>query len=125
MNRHSRRERGQATVELALVLPVLALLVAGVIAVGVVAATQVSLENAAREAARAAALEPPAARARAVEAATRSLGATDHVVAVEVGPEYVTVRVSAEAPLTSMIPGLSARRLEADATFRREDLVAP
>ena len=125
MNLRFGRERGQATVELALVLPVLALLVVGVIAVGVVVATQVSLENAARESARAAALEPPAARARAVEVASRSLGDRDHVVTVEIGPEYVTVRVSAEAPLTSMIPGLSARRLQADATFRREDLVAP
>lgn len=49
-------ERGQATVELALALPVVVLALLLVVQVAVVAVTQVRVEHAAREAARAAAV---------------------------------------------------------------------
>ena len=48
-------ERGQATVEVALLLPFAALLLLGIVQVAVVAAHQVAVTDAAREAARAAA----------------------------------------------------------------------
>ena len=48
-------ERGQASVELALVLPLVAILLLGVVQVAVVAARQVAVTDAARDAARAAA----------------------------------------------------------------------
>ncbi|MGA1052784.1 MAG: TadE family protein, partial [Ilumatobacteraceae bacterium] len=56
-------DRGQATVEFALVLPVAALLVLGIVQVVAVARDQLTVEYAAREAARAAAVaaDPAAA----------------------------------------------------------------
>lgn len=53
-----RSQRGQATVELALVLPVAVLLALAVAQVAVVAVDSVLVHHAAREAARAAAVEP-------------------------------------------------------------------
>ena len=50
-----KTEEGQASVELALVLPLAALLLLGVVQVAIVAARQVAVIHAAREAARAAA----------------------------------------------------------------------
>ena len=57
-NRPPFRQRGQATVELSLILPVLVLLALLIGQVGVVAADAVLVHHAAREAARAAAVEP-------------------------------------------------------------------
>ncbi len=125
MRLRSGSDRGQATVELALVLPVLALLLLGVLVIGVVATAQVSLENAAREAARAAAVEPSDAHERALDSARRAHNGSGLAVTVEVGAAHVTVRLGADVPVVSMIPGLSSRRLRADATFRREDLAGP
>lgn len=51
-------ERGQSTVELALCLPVLALLAAALVQVGIVSSTHTRLWHAAREAARAAVVDP-------------------------------------------------------------------
>ncbi len=53
---HRPEERGQATVELALLLPVIALLVLAVVQVAVVARAELLVVTAAREAARAAAV---------------------------------------------------------------------
>lgn len=57
-------ERGQATVELALCLPFLALLTAAVVEVGLIGADQVRLWHAAREAARIAVVDPDPSAAR-------------------------------------------------------------
>ena len=57
--------RGQATVELALVLPVVALLALSVAQVGLIGVDAVLVHHAAREAARAAAVEPSVATAQA------------------------------------------------------------
>ena len=56
--RSSRGERGQATVELALCLPMLCLLLLGVVQVAVVVRDHLAVQVAAREAARAAAVRP-------------------------------------------------------------------
>ena len=53
-----RRQGGQATLELALTLPVLALLLAALVEVGLVVTDQARLWHAAREAARVAAVDP-------------------------------------------------------------------
>jgi hypothetical protein len=76
-------ERGQATVEVALALPVIALLLMVVVQVGLVVRAQVLVTHAAREGARAAAVDgaPDAAR-HAVEAST------------PLDPHLLTVRVT-------------------------------
>jgi Flp pilus assembly protein TadG len=52
VTRHPRTESGAAAVELALVIPLVVMLLAGVVAFGIVFAQQLSLGNAARQAAR-------------------------------------------------------------------------
>ena len=120
-----RGEHGQATVELALCLPVLALVGAGLVEVSMLAVDQVRVWHAAREAARAAAVEPdPAAAASAAE----SSGLSGIDVSVEPGAEErspgrpTTVRVA--YPYDARIPVIGAvfERvvLEAEATMRIE-----
>jgi len=65
------RDRGQATVEFALVLPVLVLALLAVVQVALVVRDYVSVVHAAREAARAASVDPDAGAA--VRAARRTL----------------------------------------------------
>jgi hypothetical protein len=68
----TRSERGQAAVELALCLPLLAALALLVVQVGLLARDQIVVTHAAREAAREAAVSPGrAAPRRAVLASTR------------------------------------------------------
>ncbi|MFT7599356.1 MAG: Flp pilus assembly protein TadG [Acidimicrobiales bacterium] len=62
---HSEPEQGQATVELALVLPVVVLFALLVVQVGLVAKDLVLVQHAAREGARAAAVDPTPSAARA------------------------------------------------------------
>lgn len=64
-----QRQRGQATVELAVSLPLVALVVLAALQAAVIARDQVMVVHAAREGARAAAVEPSAdvARAAAIE----------------------------------------------------------
>lgn len=59
-----RAESGQATVELALLLPILALLLAALVEVGLLVGDQGRLWHAAREAARVAAVDPDIADVR-------------------------------------------------------------
>jgi Flp pilus assembly protein TadG len=54
----TRDERGQATVELALLLPIVAVLLLGTLQVALIARDQVLVTHAAREAARVAAVDP-------------------------------------------------------------------
>ncbi len=72
MTGHRRRpDRGQATVELALLLPVIVVLLLVVLQVGLVARDVVLVTHASREAARAAAVEDdPGAAARAAAASS-------------------------------------------------------
>lgn len=71
MTRRQEREAGQATVEAALVLPLVVMMLLAVVQVGIVVRAQVLVTHAAREAARAAAVDAdPGAAARAARAAT-------------------------------------------------------
>jgi Flp pilus assembly protein TadG len=76
VNRSARRSRGslgQATVELALLLPVVVLLVLAVLQVGLLVRDVVLVTHAAREGARAAATEPSTDAARAAVLASSGL----------------------------------------------------
>ena len=67
------RERGQAAVEVALVLPLVAVLLLGVIQVGLVVRDQLLVTHAAREAAREAAVDPSPDAPRRAALASGSL----------------------------------------------------
>jgi len=88
-----RADRGQATVELALCLPLLCTLLLGVVQVAVVVRDQLAVQLAAREAARAAAVSatPEAAGSAA---AHRAITLRPLAVDVDVGVATVTARVS-------------------------------
>jgi len=115
-----RDDRGQATVELALVLPILVLLLAGVVWVGQLMATQLQLEHAAREGARAAAVEPAAASSLAAGAVTRV--DSDFAASTSLGAEFVRVEVTVDVPGLPII-GVGGRTLRADVSMRREDRI--
>ena len=88
-----RDERGQATVEFALLLPVLVLALLAVIQVALVVRDQVAVVHAAREAARAASVDPDPARAERI--AHRTLpGAAVHVGARPAVGEPIAVEVT-------------------------------
>lgn len=67
------RDRGQSSVEVALLLPFVALLLLAVVQVGLVVRDQVLVVHAAREAARAAAVDPAGAAAADAAAAATAL----------------------------------------------------
>jgi Flp pilus assembly protein TadG len=126
--RDSRRasdERGQATVELALSLPLVALLLATVVDVAMVAADQARLLHAAREAARTAVVDDDAAEIRA---AAENSGLKDVELVVTPKPEMrrqgdpLTVRLSYKPPARTPIVGILFQRitLRAEATMRIE-----
>jgi Flp pilus assembly protein TadG len=116
----SREDRGQSTVEFALVLPLLVVCLGGLIWVGQLMTWQVRLEHAAREGARAAAVEPENAGAAASTAVSRVAGEMD--VSTELGPEFVVVRVSRTVDGVPWI-GVGERQLWAEAHMRREDII--
>ena len=118
--RGGRGDRGQATVEFALVLPLLVLVLAGVIWVGNIMTVQVRLEHAAREGARAAAVEPERASSVAPAAVGRSM--PDAFTSIGFDGDYVVVTVSKNVDGVPFI-GVGARTLEADVAMRREDLI--
>ncbi len=97
----TRSERGQATVEFALVLPLLLLLTVAVVQVARVTAHQIAVVDAARAGARVAAVGPDDAAVRAALERT-----PDHAVRVERvdgDPGLVTVSVTGSVQL---LPGL-------------------
>ncbi len=118
-------ERGQATLELALCLPLVAFLVAAVTETGLLVGDQVRLWHAAREAARTAVVDPDP---DAAGSAVRNLGLEDAEVAVtpsgvaRSAGEPLTVRLSLRpAGRTPLIGQLfSLIELHADATMRIE-----
>ncbi len=120
-----RCELGQTTVELALVLPFLLLLLLTVVQVGMVVRDTVLVGHAAREAARVASVDPdPAAPARAARAsASLDPERLDVVVQARGAPGgSVTVVVRYRSPV--IVPILRGRlpdvALEARATMRVE-----
>ena len=114
-----RAEHGQATVELALCLPIVALVLAAVVQVGLLVGDQARLWHAAREAARAAAVD---ADPRSAAHAARRVGLDD--VEVSVRPEPVSrvqgrpVTVTLEYAPRERVPllGRLLRRIELHAT---------
>ena len=110
----NREDRGQATVEFVLVLPVLLMCVALIVQTGRVVALQIQLEAAAREGARAAAVEGPAAAGAAVGRVYS--GATTDVAVAGV---WIEVIVRSELELVWGV-SRSTATFEADAVMRLE-----
>jgi TadE-like protein len=120
-----RREGGQATVELVLALPVVVITLLAVIQVGVVVRDRVLVVHAAREAARAAAVNPePSAAAAAGRAAT---GLDPGRFEIAIGPQRapgqrLTVTAHYRAPTRVPLVGnlIGDVALQADVTTRIE-----
>lgn len=115
------RTRGQATVELALALPFVALALLLVVQVLLVAHGQLAVDQAAREAARAAAVDPdPVAARDAALAGGLAPGLTTVDVAADSARVAVEVRyrVVTDVPLVgALVPDVEVR---GRATFRVE-----
>jgi Flp pilus assembly protein TadG len=122
---HRRRERGQATVEAALVLPLITLLLLAVVQIGLLMRTELLVTHAAREAVRAAAVDAdPQAATRAAESSS-ALDAKRMTVKVNGrdGPgSRVQVEVTYTAPTDVPLIGglLGDITLSAEATMRVE-----
>lgn len=108
-------DRGQATVELALALPLLCLLVLAVVQVGVVVRDRLAVQLAAREAARAAvvAADPVAA---GTPAAQRAVQLRPLQVRVEASGDTVTVTVTYLEPTDVPLIGALLPDVEVSAT---------
>ena len=120
-----RREGGQATVELALLLPVVVTLLLVVLQVGLLARDVILVTHAAREAARAAAVDSAPGAARAAAAAAGGLEADRLTVQVRgrggTGSRVrvtVVYRAPTEVPIVGAFVG--DRTLRAEATMRVE-----
>jgi hypothetical protein len=116
---------GQATVEAALVLPFVMLLLLAVIQVGLLVRAQVLVTHAAREAARAAAVDPDqqAAVDAADNATTLDRSRLSVVIEGRNGPgSHVTARVTYRTPTDVPLVGalLGDIELTAEATMRVE-----
>ena len=121
------RERGQSTVELALALPVLFLLLMAVLQTVVIARDQVQLTHAAREAAREAAVQDERSAPRRAAVARSSLDPGRLKVEVtgqHQGSRRVRAKLSYRVPTRIPIVGLLIPdvTLRADAAMRREGL---
>ncbi len=105
--RGARGNQGQAAVELALVLPLVALLLLALVQVGLVVRDQVLLTHAAREAARQAAVDPsPEAARRAVLAgAPLTMDRLDVRLTGPGSSGRVTVRLSFRSPTAVPVVG--------------------
>jgi hypothetical protein len=119
------RDAGQAAVELALVLPFFALLLLAIIQLGVLVRDQILVVHAAREAARAAAVESggDAPKAAAAEGTGLPSGRLEVTESGRGGPgSRVRVEVVYRAPTSVPMVGaaLGDVRLRASATMRVE-----
>jgi Flp pilus assembly protein TadG len=120
-----RDERGQATLELALCLPFLALVLTAVVEVGALVADDVRLWHAAREAARAAVVDPDPAAARA---AAERAGLSRFEMTISPEPAYrvqggpLTVSLTYEPRTRLPLLGALMRAIElhAEASMRIE-----
>jgi Flp pilus assembly protein TadG len=118
-------DRGQATLELALCLPVVALVLAAAVEVGAVASDQARLWHSAREAARIAAVDPDL---RDIAAAARHSGLENVSIVVRPAAPYriqgdpVTVELSygPQASILLLAPVIDHMTLSARATMRVE-----
>ena len=108
--------------EFALILPLLVLGAAFLLHLGLTLAVQLQLENAAREAARAAAVEPDRGSAVARQASQRAMGGRESSTSTIVGAEFVMVEVETKVAVVPLL-GIGNRTIRADAVMRREDLI--
>ncbi len=120
-----RRDHGQATVELALCLPVVCLLLLAVVQVGLVVRDQVLLIHAARESARTAAVDASPAAAQAAAVRAGPLDARRLSVSVSGGrSDGDDVRVVARYRSATDVPLVGALlgdvTLQAEVTMRAE-----
>ncbi len=124
LRRRIRDSGGQAAVELALVLPLLAMLMLLVVQTALVVRDQVLVVHAAREAARAAAVDPSAGAPRRAALAAASLDPARLVVRVAPAStgRQVAVTVSYRSATIAPIIGLLLPDilLEGRASMRRE-----
>lgn len=120
------RDRGQATVEFALALPLVAFLVFGIVQLVVVARDQLAVELAAREGARAAAVAADPASAAAA-AAAGSVTLEDLDIAVSRDGDLVTVVVRHRTATDVPLVGLAVGDVEVSAavTMRMEPPATP
>ena len=123
--RRATGERGQATVEAALVLPLVTFFLFGVVQIGFVVRAQVLVTHVAREAVRAAAVDADPEAARRAATSSSSLDADRLTVVVEGrdGPGsrvrvIVTYSVPTDVPLVGNLIGDVS--LQASATMRVE-----
>jgi Flp pilus assembly protein TadG len=120
-----QRQRGQSTVELALALPVVVVLLLAVLQVGLIGRDVLLVTHAAREAARAAATDPSPDAAREAAAASTGLPPRDlRVTATGRGRPGSRVTVTVQYRTHPAVPLVGAlvgdRTLSARATMRVE-----
>ena len=122
VRRSGPADRAQATVETALVLPVVALVLLAVIQIGLVVHDRIMVTHAAREGARAAAVEAGDAAVRDAVVAAGVLAPDRLDVAIGGSGERVTVEVRYRSPTNVPLVGamLADVELTASATMRRE-----
>jgi Flp pilus assembly protein TadG len=121
----SSKGEGQAAVELALALPLLAVLLLGLIQVGLLVRDQVLVVHAAREAARQAAVDPaPEAARRAATASSGLVPARLQVAVTGRGGAgsrvRVNVRYRAPTDIPLVGPAIADFEMHASATMRVE-----
>lgn len=114
----ARSERGQATLELALCLPAIALLIAGIVELGFWVGDRTRVIHAAREAVRVAAVDPDEDRIRRAAEATGLTG-----IDVEVKPASHSRAVGEPVEVTVTLPG-APRVPFAGSVFRFGELQA-
>jgi Flp pilus assembly protein TadG len=106
-----KREQGQATVELALLLPLLVLLTLGLVQLGLLAHDRVALTHAAREAVRTAVVDPSPDAVHAAAVRASSLDASRLSTRVGGGGDggdvtvVVTYRAPIDVPVVSSLVG--------------------
>ena len=117
------RTRGQATVETALLLPVIALVLLSVIQIGLVVHARVMVTHAAREGVRAAAVHGDDADVRAAVIASGGLAPDRLSISNLASSGRVTVIVRYDAPTNVPLIGplIGDVELVGQATMRRED----
>lgn len=120
-----RRQSGQATVELMLILPVIITFGLLVAQVGMVATDSVLVHHAAREAARAAAVDPTQSAAQSAAASATKLNSADMVVVLSGGRtkgDHITASITYKSATRFPIVGrlLPDVQLKAEVTMRVE-----
>ncbi len=108
--RDTGRQDGQALVELALMLPVLALILLGILDLGRVFTTFIALANAAREGARYCALHPgdtPGTRARVAGELDGRVAADTSATACAAGAPGDSITVTVAGSFTPLTPYVS------------------